>query len=530
MALELATAGLSVVVLEKGPARGPDDHLHDELSIVRRDFFVPFVADEPHVLRSRQDAPGERTNFGWVASCVGGGTVHWAGFAFRMSPADFGRRTSMGPVAGTSLADWPLSYEDLEPYYRKAEMLIGVSGATGSPFEPPRSGGYPLPPLPAHPIAGAVERAAIAAGLHPYPTPKAILSQRYRGRNACMLCDFCGSYGCETRAKGSTPDALLPAATATGRCEVRTHAMAREVRVDRNGRVTSVVYSDREGKVVEQRAGAIVLACSAIETPRLLLASRSRSFPDGLANSSGLVGKNLVMVGRGGGAADFLHSGRARLGDLSSAQPFVGRAIRDLYENGGTLVFELAQKSPILVAERLSSGPGGRTIWGKALKDRLRAHYREGIHIGFEAFSETLPVEDCAVDLDPDVRDRFGLPVARITLARHESDAGRSSSLVAKGMEILDRMRPDRVVGSVSGELYDVLQCGTCRFGIDPATSVLDPDCRAHDVPNLWIADSSFMPNAGAVPNTLTILANSFRVAEKMIAAARRGEIRRPAA
>ncbi|MBI2896405.1 MAG: GMC family oxidoreductase [Deltaproteobacteria bacterium] len=529
IALELARAGLSVVVLEKGPARGPGDHVHDELSIVRRDFFVPFVADEPHVLREREAVQGERTNFGWVASCVGGGTVHWAGFAFRMAPEDFRRRTLMGPVAGSSVADWPISYDDLEPYYQKAETLIGVSGVGGSPFEPRRSAGYPVPPLPAHPISTAVERAATALGLHPYPTPKAILSQPYRGRSACMLCDFCGSYGCEMGAKGSTADALLPEATATGRCEVRPFAMAREVVVDRSGKAVSVLYSDRSGALVEQRAGAIVLACSTVETPRLLLASRSSSFPDGLANSSGLVGRNLVMVGRGGGAADFLHDGRARLGELRSARPFVGRAIRDLYEGGGTLVFELAQKSPILVAERLSSGPGGRTIWGKALKDRLRAHYREGVHLGFEAFSETLPVEACAVDLDPAVRDRFGLAAARITLQRHESDAGRSASLVAKGMEILDRMRPDRVVGSVSGELYDVLQCGTCRFGTDPTASVLDPDCRAHDVPNLWIVDGSFMPNAGAVPNTLTILANSFRVADKMNAAARRGELGRHA-
>jgi choline dehydrogenase-like flavoprotein len=527
VALELARAGLTVVVLEKGPARGPADHLHDELRVVRRDFFVPFVADEPHVVRARSDQPGARGNFGWIASCVGGGTAHWAGFAFRLSRDDFRRGTITGGVEGSSLVDWPISYEDLEPWYEKAETLIGVSGRAGAPFEPPRRGDYPLPPLPAHPIARAVDRAATELGLHPYVTPKAILSQPYRGRAACMRCDFCGSYGCEMGARGGTADTLLPAAVATERCEVRPHAMAREVRVDRAGRAVSVVYADRAGSLTEQRARAVVLACSAIETPRLLLASRSSGFPQGLANSSGLVGKNLVMVGRGGGAADFLHGGPADIEGLGSSEAFVGVTVRDLYEGGGTLVFELAQKSPIRVAERLSAGPDGKTLWGKALKDRLRAHYREGQHLGFEAFSETLPVESCGVDLDPEVRDRFGLPVARLTLSRHPTDRERSAGLVERGMDVLERMRPDRVLGSVSGELYDVLQAGTCRFGTDPPRSVLDADCRAHDVPNLWIVDGSFMPNAGAVPNTLTILANSFRVADRIAGAARRGELLR---
>lgn len=527
IALELARTGLTVVVLEKGPARGPVEALHDELRVVRRDFFVPFVADEPHVVRLRGDEPGTRGNFGWIASCVGGGTAHWAGFAFRLSPEDFRRGTITGGVAGSSLSDWPISYEDLEPWYVKAETLIGVSGKAGAPFEPPRRGEYPLPPLPAHPIARAVDRAATELGLHPYATPKAILSQPYRGRAACMRCDFCGSYGCEMGARASTADTLLPEAVATGRCEVRAHAMARQVRVDRAGKAASVVYSDRAGVLIEQRARAVVLACSAIETPRLLLASRSGRFPHGLANSSGLVGKNLVMIGRGGGAADFLHRGAAHIEGLESNEAFVGVAVRDLYEGAGTLVFELAQKGPIRVAERLSAGPNGKTLWGKALKDRLRAHYREGQHLGFEAFSETLPVESCAVDLDPEVRDRFGLPVARLTLSRHPTDRERSARLVASGMGVLEEMRPDRVLGSVTGELYDVLQAGTCRFGTDPSRSVLDADCRAHDVPNLWVVDGSFMPNAGAVPNTLTILANSFRVAERIAAGTRRGELPR---
>ncbi len=297
MALELSRGGMRVVVLEKGRAYRTADFVHDEVRIVRRNFFVPFVADEPHVVRASADEEGELSNFGWISCCVGGGTVHWAGYVFRLSPNDFRRATLTGGVAGASVADWPITYEELAPYYDRAEKEIGVSGAAGgSPFEPPRQSEYPLPPLRSHPIARALDEAAARVGLHPYSTPRALLSRPYLGRRACVYCHFCASYGCEVAAKGSSADALLPRALATGKCELRPRCMATHIRTDAQGRATSVVYLDETGVEREQKARVIVVACSTVESPRLLLNS------NGLANSSGLVGKNLM----------FLTSGHAR--------------------------------------------------------------------------------------------------------------------------------------------------------------------------------------------------------------------------
>ncbi|MBI4507986.1 MAG: GMC family oxidoreductase [Deltaproteobacteria bacterium] len=527
LALELARAGMRVVVLEKGPAYATKDLVHDELAIVRRNFFVPFVSDEPHVTRASAAEEGQRSNFGWISCCVGGGTVHWAGYAFRLSPDDFRRATAVGGVAGASLADWPITYDELEPYYEKAEREVGVSGVAGaSPFEPPRKNGYPLPPLGSHPIAELVDSCARGLYLHPYSTPRALLSKGYMGRMPCMYCDFCGSFGCEVGAKGSTAEALLPRAVATGRCEVRPRSMAREVRVDAAGKATSVVYIDHAGVEKEQKASIIVVACSTVESPRLLLNSRSSLFPDGLANSSGLVGKNLMMLTLGSGTADFTYGGKAGLKPRAEREPFIGRTIRDFYAIAGTLNFDFMHMSPILNAEKLSAGPDGKTIWGKALKDRLRTFYREEKHVELEAFSECLPVEGNAVDIAKDVKDRLGIPVARITFSHHAADHQASARLVEQGKLVLEAMKPDRVGEMKTGGIFDVLQCGTCRFGTDPTRSVLDKECRAHDVANLYVVDGSFMPTSGAVPNTLTIMANSFRVADAIVARAKRQEFR----
>ena len=525
-ALGLAQAGMRVVVLEKGPRLQRDQLVHDELVVVRRNLFVPFVADEPHLRRAGAEDQAERGTFGWISCVVGGGTVHWAGYSFRLHPNDFRKRTITGGVAGASLADWPIGYDELEPWYDLAERELGVSGMAGaSPFEPPRSRPFPLPPIKEHPLATVVDTASSSLGLHAYPTPRAVLSQPYQGRAACMYCDFCASYGCEVGAKGSTPDALLPKAEGTSRCVVRARTMASEVRLDAAGRARSVIYLDDQGVEREQRARVVVLACSAIETPRLLLRSTSSLFPDGLANFSGNVGKHVMFLSKSGVAADFLFERAVAIAGLDVRHPFIGRAVRDHYDDAGTIVVDFAPVSPMAVAERLSIRDDGGTLWGSALKDRLRRYYREGKHVDVEGFSETLPREQNRVELDHAVTDRFGLPVARVTFEHHDDDLRRSAALAGRGHELLAAMKPDRLEDAQSGGTFDVLQMGSCRFGSDPRTSVLDGDCRTHDVDNLYVVDGSFMPSSGAVPPTLTIMANAFRVADGIAARARRGEL-----
>nr|WP_255672243.1 GMC family oxidoreductase [Corallococcus sp. AS-1-6] len=526
LALELGRAGFKVVVLEKGRHYQPRDFVHDEILNSRRNFFMPLPWEEPHLVRQGARARYERSNAAWTANCVGGGTVHMSGFFYRLKPVDFRLRSTLGAVPGTTVADWPISYEELAPFYDKAEAELGVSGqAVPHPFAEPRSGPYPLPPLDVHPVASEIDKVCAAMGWHALPTARGIISKAYKGRSPCAYCALCGSYGCETGAKSSTLASLIPNAIATGNVEVRPGSMARSIEVDRQGRAKSVVYLDKDGVAREQPAKVIIASATAVESARLLLNSTSSRFPNGLANGSGLVGKNLLFSSFGGARAHFRVSRqKAARPWLTDPAPFVNRSLQDFYlmpdgrhgfRKGGTLGFMWAHPNPIYAAVGLA-GTGKAGVFGKELKDRMRA-YRDSRILEFEVYAEFLPTPGTSVTVEPEVKDKYGIPVAAITLDRHPADFAATRFLVERGEEVLMRLDPDSVerVGT-QGETT-ILQHGTCRFGDDPAASVLDKHCRAHEVPNLYVVDGSFMPTGGSVPSTLTIAANSFRVADHLV-------------
>ncbi len=529
VALELARAGARVVVLEKGRHLRPEDKVHDEISVCRRNLFVPYPSDEPHTLRTG-DGPAKKTSEGWTANVVGGATVHFSGYFFRMHPVDMQLRTALGAVDGATLVDWPIQYAELEPFYHRVEQEIGISGRWRShPFEEPRSADFPFAPLAEDPIAVKIDAAGKKLGLHPFPTPRAIISEPWKDRAACAYCALCADYACEVGAKSATSVSLLPAAVATGRCEIRTGAMATEVPLGPDGRVTGVVYRDEKGANQFLGARVVVLACSSIESARLLLLSRSSRFSSGLGNNDGLVGKNLVFSGLGKGQARFKHP----RGEPLTRFPFVQRAMQDFYfleketqgvRKAGTILFDWAHPNPILTAERLSRSGDG-TLWGKRLKDRLRAEAAGSRSLHFEAFGEYFPTPKTYMDLDPEVKDRWGTPVARMTMGRHPLDLKATRLLVDRGMSMLHELQPDELQEETASGATKFLQGGTCRFGSDPASSVTDRNCRLHEVPNLYVTDGSFLPNAGSVPITLTIFANSFRVAEHLAGRFRNKEL-----
>lgn len=528
LAYVLARAGRKVLVLEKGPWYSRRDYVHDEVAVVRRDFFNASLADETHTLIRPGERRSTRTGMGWIASCVGGGTVHMAGYFYRFHPVDFRMRSTYGEVE--AVADWPYTYEELEPYYTRVEHEIGVSGDAGR--EPsghwPRSKPYPMPPVRSHPLAEWLDRACERRGLKSFPSPRAIASRPYRGRPSCVYCDFCGSYGCEVGAKSSVQETLLPAAVATGNCEIRPRAMVKEITVGPGGRATGCVYIDEGGEEREVRAKVVCVCCSAVESARLLLMSRSGRFPDGLANNSGLVGRNLQFQAYSAGQARF-RLGRHRRMPIRRRRgfPFLGRSVMDYYlgvprhvsdlPKGGLIRFGFPHANPIFTALRLAH-QDGPTVWGNLLKKRIREYYHEYATVEFEVFHDFLPNEGTYVDLDPEVRDRWGLPAARIHLdiPRHQIQAGRW--LMERGLEVFWEMGADELVPGRIGGTTGHLVHGTCRAGKDPSTSVLDGYCRAHEVPNLFVVDGSFMPTSAGVPTTLTIMANSFRVAEHIAA------------
>ncbi len=530
LAFTLAQAGLKVLVLEKGPRHSRAAYAHDELEVTRRGFFTPSLDDDPHTVVTPQTRQAQRTDLGWIASCVGGGTSHMGAYLYRFHPDDFRMRSRFG--AGNfddptleELVDWPYGYDDLEPFYALAEREVGISGLAGSnPHEGPRSSAYPMPPLDSHPLAARLESVIRARGGHPFPTPRAINSRPYLDRPACEYCQVCASYGCPVGARGSTQEALLPRAEASGNCRILSDAMVREITVDDQGLATGCTFVDRKNRQRSASARFVCICCSAIESARLLLLSRSQRFPTGLANSSGRVGRHLQFHSVSMGAG-WIRRDRLSASERRWWHPFLGRSMMDHYflpegvsplAKGGLLRFHFVAPNPIATAESFALGQRPM-VWGAELHRQLRAHYRDFIGIGFEVFHDFLPNRGTYMELDPDVHDRWHLPVARIHLdiPRHHQLAGQW--VTDRAFEILADLGAERFQTHSVGGTSRYLVHGTCRAGEDPGSSVLDPFCRTHDVPNLYVVDGSFMPTSGGASPTLTILANSFRVAQHLV-------------
>jgi len=364
-------------------------------------------------------------------------------------------------------------------------------------------------------------------GLHAVPLPRAVLPQRDGPRNRCNQSGYCASYGCTTGAKGSSRETVIPRALATGRCDLRFGAHVTRILSDEKGRAVAAEYVDADGTRHTVRARIFVVACQAVESARLLLASVGPRHPNGLGNRNGLVGQNLLFSTFGSGWGDFPYETfEAKWPWMRERTwPFLNRYLQDYYviddpqlgrRKGGTLDFLRMHPNPIQAAinESLYDEP---PVWGPDLKQRLARYFRETIHLRFEVFGDYTPIPDGEVVLDPGVQDVYGMPVARARVHRHPRDLETAEWLTFRGREILERMGAENIRSPVIGTESTNLQAGTCRFGSDPATSVLDPDCRSHEVENLFVTDGSFMPTGGSIPFTFTIYANAFRVAERIV-------------
>ena len=331
IARELSQAGFSVVVFEQGPRHTLADFQHDELKNWFSAGLINDVVKSPQTFRDDHAKRGERNlvrpNL-YYARTVGGSTAHYTANYWRLHECDFDECSRLGPIAGTGFADWPIDYAELEPYYTKVEWEVGVSGLAGaSPFDPWRSKPYPMSPLPVKSSGVLLERGARKLGLHPFPAPLAINSQPYRGRPACIHCGFCHGHGCEVGAKASTLTTMIPEAEATGRCEVRSESYVVQVVTDKNGRASGVRYFDSDQRERLQKAKTVVISANGAETPHLLLMSTNSMFPQGLANSSGLVGKYLMWNFTTRTHATFEHE----LNEFKSVQ--CSRIVHDFYDS-----------------------------------------------------------------------------------------------------------------------------------------------------------------------------------------------------
>ena len=520
IAAELAEAGLRVIALEAGPAtiHGSTDEREFQ---ARRALF--WNETESLVVN---DGPVMRGSF--MARNIGvGGPLHWTAITYRFHPSDFRVRSTSGHVAGTSLADWPLTYDDLEPYYLRAEREIGVAGLAGAnPFEGQRGGAFATPPVPPTRAALRFADAARRLGYTPYPTPAAVLTRTRGERNACNLCGRCSHYDCLRRAKGTTRDSVLARAAKTGRLDVRAAARAERVRTDpRTGLATGVRYRDARGRH-EVTARTVVLANGAAYQARLLFLSTSRAHPHGLANSSGLVGRNLMFhtnVMAWGAFDELLYPDRGpqtamAFDDLDEDRPRERHGasfIRGAAVLGGIpLVFAGGPLAFANAAGFTAPLPSGVAPHGPTYRDFLADTYAR--HFGVFALCEDLPMEENRVELDPSIRLADGGPGLRIHYRHHANTLAMEEFMVERVAAVVREAGAREVLSQRSAlpaGMFAGHHMGTVRMGTDPVTSVTDPDGRAHDVPNLYLPGSGgFVTSAGVNP-TGTIWALAYRTA-----------------
>jgi choline dehydrogenase-like flavoprotein len=532
MARQLSQAGFSVVVLEQGGwgAFGHEqDYSKDELANRYPDPVDRLMSD-PATQRNtfRRNASEKAAAGGHNYGCVvGGGTVTYGASSWRHLPWEFNEASTFGVMAGTGIADWPISYAEIEPYYTMAEWELGISGErVDTPFMAPMSRPYPLPPQPIKSSGALFTLASAKLGLTVVPNVAAIITEPYKGRGACINCGMCSGYGCQTKARSSSAVALLPEAVATNRCEIRAHSYVREISVDRTGKVTGAIYFDKanNNREVFQKAKVVVLSANGTESPRLLLLSKSARFPNGLANSSGVVGKYL-MSGNGGGASGLFDK------PLNEYKGCVtGAAILDYVPNdvkgrgfyGGGRMTARGYTSPIAYG---LNGVHGAPSWGVAYKNALVAQANRKMAIA--NFITQMPLETNCVDLDPEVKDAWGLAAMRITSTSHPNDIKAIEFFRDKSVEILRAAGAREVwADGINDSRGGAHSRGTCRMGNDARTSVVNRFHRAHDVPNLFVVDGSSFVTGGRNHPTMTISALAFRAAEHLAAAAKTGNVK----
>ena len=524
----LTEAGLKVVMLERGGFLKEKDFSKDEVAYCKRDIVTPNLKESYHTIESLENGKWVKTptyvteSSFFNGNIVGGSSNFMSGYFHRLKPIDFKLLSTYGAIKGANVVDWVIDYDELEPYFEKVERLVGVSGeVTPYKYHEPRSTKvFPYPPLDEHPISKRIDQSCKKLGFVAYKTPRAILSKPKDDRANCYYSNYCGSYPCSSGAKGSARASLLQPALKRGNLTIITHAFVKKL-VEKNAKVTEAIYIDTQTKKEHGiKADIFVVAAQAVESCRLLLNSKSKNFPNGLANNSGQVGKNLLFSAGGVGSGQF-DAKTMPLKELMVEGLFVNRSLCDWYEidkmKGGVVDFLFEHANPISKASK-QRWEGDKLLWGEELQDKIFKKFTATKQLNFEVFNDWLPTDNCFVSVDEKYKDVYGVPVANIRIGAHPHDLKVAGLLAKKAKEVLKEMGAKNIRSSMSSYPPANLQAGGCRFGDDPKTSVLNRHCQAHEVSNLFVSDGSFMPTGGSVTYTWTIYANSFRVGDYIVA------------
>ncbi len=540
IAKELSSAGLKVVGFERGPAPKKEDYApRDSIRFLIRPEQLEWVRHEPTTTRKKS---GDKTSVQYRTSplnVLGGALLHWTGQSSRYMPEDFklysneidsgNAERAKADLTGYDIIDWPLSYDDLEPYYEKFEWEFGVSGQAGTnPFAGPRRRGFPLPPLRHSARMKLFAEACQKLGYHAYDTSAGIASAPYQPgapfdtriaeRPACVYCGHCNFYGCHVHAKAASLYITIPVALETGNFELKTNTKVFRLNTDSSGQVSGVSYFDPDGTAREQRASVVILSAFVFEHARLLLISKTGKgrFAKGLANSSGYVGRNIMAHGdvrAMGTFDDFIINGFIGPGSAAMRiDDFNGNNFdhSDLgFIRGGTIGTS-GDGTPVT---RLDVLPPGVPSWGKEFKDFYTRYYTRTMDLNMQP--ETLPHGANRVDLDPRHRDRWGLPLPRVTFEFHQNEHRLQKYLAGVGEKIMQATGANRVWTEEKGRPNR--WAGGTRMGADGKNSVVNPFCQTHDIDNLFIVGSSVFPTMSGYPPTATVAALSYRMADYIL-------------
>lgn len=519
----LAEAGKHVLLLERGVERtyadsGHRDHLRNHRLALYGHNTGPDLDGNPRVLVDRLGIehvlrPHEN-GYQNLASAVGSGTLVYGAQAWRLHRDDFRMASLYGVPGGSSLVDWPFGYDELAPWYERAEWQIGVSGqGDAHSHEGPRARDYPMPPLPESPASPVLRRGAAALGIATTRPPLAINSQPRDGRAGCIACGTCVGFPCPSDAKNGTQNTMVARAMATGRCDLVTGAMVLRVETDGAGKATGVTFADHNGEQHTVNAKAIVLAGGAIETARLLLNSPSSREPAGLGNNHDLVGRNLqghVYATAYGLFDDVVHGSAGPGVSIATTQYNHGNPG---YIGGGMLADDFVQP-PIIFWKNVL--PPGLRRWGQAPKDFMRQNFHHVLRVAGPIHE--IPDPAARVRVAGHVRDKWGQPVAMLSGRVHPETVRTAGYVHGKAHDWLRASGASRTWGaapnpSLSGGQH---QAGTCRMGTDPANSVTDAHGRVWGHDNVFVSDGGLHPTNGGFNPVLTIMALAFRNADHL--------------
>ncbi len=530
----LTKAGIDVVGIEAGPYLGPADYLktYDELQgwLFKNVLGEPKINHEvPTVRQSARDTAQPPAAASRMANGVGGSSVHMSGQYWRFREDDFKIRSTTvdryGESAlpeGSAVEDWPISYDDLEPYYEKIEYLLGVSGAGGSnPFESPRNKDYPMPPLQRTGFTNLVADTLDSLGYNPFPLPAMINSQVYNGRQPCTYCGYCTGYGCWNESKSSTLVTAIRAAEETGKLEIRANCRVTRILSNDAGKASGVVYLDDQGVEQEQPAGVVILASYTHENNRLLFLSASDAYPDGLGNTNGQLGKyysiHSYLGAQGWIEGKQFNKQSGTYAQSTAFDDFDGDAFDHTglgFIRGGLGSASSGESQPIAFSRGVAPGV---PAWGSGYKKFLKEQSGGQVSVGMQI--EVLMYESNFVDLDPTHTDKLGLPRLRITFDHGVNEAAMDTYFPPKMEEIVNAMGGRNSFSYPTSPIaVNSHSYGGTRMGDDPANSVTNKYGIAHDVSNLMIlGGSNFVSVTGYNP-TETIQAHAWYAPEYLAA------------